>query len=344
MSMKKNEDEIKEISDKNINLNEDKNHEIKVLYEIKIAFAKSGLENTFTSFLYNDTPYLVFATKEKSLISYNLNHLSVNAEIKNAHEEDISKIQSYQKSNNIIYITSICSRRNNVKIWNFKNWECIFDFSQKHIIGSMFSALYLMKDDKDYVITSSSNDSEYIRLHDFNGKEIFTFDDSQGKVLTLDYFIDKNKYYIIAGFCGFVKSFDFGENKLYHKYAESKFTDWHSSLKINSSDNIIKLIDSCWEDNYLRIWDFHKGILLSKFKIGGETIRTICQADENHYYIGCRDHLIKLVDIKNGKVLKSFCIHKDWVVTIRKIKTLKFGECFASQGLTDKEIIKIWKK
>ena len=57
----------------------------------------------------------------------------------------------------------------------------------------MFSSIYLTKDNKDYVITSSSNDSEYIKLFDFKGNEIFIFDDSQGKVLTLDYLIDKNK-------------------------------------------------------------------------------------------------------------------------------------------------------
>ena len=341
--MIKNENETKEIDDKNINLNEEKNNEPEMLHEINIAYARSGLENTFTSFLYNDIPYLVFATKEKSLMSYNLNHLSINSEVKNAHEDYISKVKSYQKHNNVIYILSISSGSNNVKIWNFKNWECIFNLSQKHIIGSMFASLYLMKDNKDFVITSSSNDSEYIRLFDFNGKEIFIFDDSQGKVLILDYFIENNKYYIIAGFSGCLKSFDFDENKLYHKYGEPEFSDWHSAMKINSSDNIIKLIDSCWKDDYLRIWDFHKGILLSKFKIGGGTIRTICQSDENYYYIGCRDHSIKLVDIKNEKVLKSFRIHNDWVCTIRKIKTSKFGECFASQGLTDKEVIKIWK-
>ena len=342
--MNKNENEKNEIHNINIKLDSNKNTETEVLHEIKFAYAKSGLENTFTSFLYYDIPYLVFSTKDKSIISYNLKDLSVGIEIKGAHESSISKIRDYQKNNNIIYILSICSSKNNVKIWNFKNWECIFNLSQKHIIGSMFSSLYIMKDNKDYIITSSSNDSQYIKLFGFNGEEIFAFNDSQGKVLTLEYFFDENKYYIIAGYANYVKSFDFENNKLYHKYAEPEFTDWHSSLKINTSDNIIKLIDSCWKDDYLRIWDFHKGILLSKFQIGANTIRTICQADENHYYIGCKDHSIKLVDIENKKVLKSFCIHKDWVVTIKKIKNSKFGECYASQGLTDKEFIKIWKK
>ena len=40
----------KKINDKNIDLNEDKKHEPEIHHEIKIAYAKSGLENTFTSF------------------------------------------------------------------------------------------------------------------------------------------------------------------------------------------------------------------------------------------------------------------------------------------------------
>ena len=349
--MNKNEKEKNEVNDKNIKVNEDKNinndedknYDVKVLHEIKIAYAKSGLDNTFAYVSFYDIPYLVFSSKEISIISYNLKELSVATEIKNAHENSISKFRSYEKNINTIYILSISSSSSNVKIWNFKNWECIFNLSQRHIIGSMFASIYISKDNKDYVITSSSNDSEFIRLFDFNGKEIFAFDDSQGKVLILDYLIDKNKYYIIAGMHNYVKAFNLDENKLYHKYSEPEFSDWHSSIKIHKSDDTVKLIDSCWGDDYLRIWDFHKGILLSKFQVGGQTIRSMCQVDDNCYYMGCRDHTIKLVDIKNEKVLNSFCIHKDWVVTIRKIKNSKFGECYASQGLTDKEDIKIWK-
>jgi hypothetical protein len=120
--MNKNENEKNEINNININikLDSNKNTETEVLHEIIIAHAKSGLENTFASFLYYDIPYLVFSTKDKSIISYNLKDLSVGIEIKNAHESSIKKIRDYQKNNNIIYILSICSSKNNVKIWILK--------------------------------------------------------------------------------------------------------------------------------------------------------------------------------------------------------------------------------
>ena len=103
------------------------------------------------------------------------------------------------------------------------------------------------------------------------------------------------------------------------------------------------MIDSCWKDDFIRIWDFHKGILISKFHTGGINIKCLCQWDNNLYFIGNRDHSIKLIDIENEKVIKTFNEHKDWTVTINKIKIEKYGECLISQGLGGKEEIKIWK-
>ena len=317
-----------------------------IFYEIEIAYSKSGLENNFESFLYNELPYLVFSTKKKSIISFNLNDFSINTEIKMAHENYITNLRHYYKNNNIIYILSISGNINDIKIWNFQDWECIFNLRKTDVIGNTFSSCYINKDDKDYILTSSSNDSQFIELYDFNSNKILSLNDSQDKVLFLDYFYDKEKYkyYIIAGCHNSSKSFDLEENKLYHKYYEKEiFTDWHASLKINFSENIVKLIDSCWKDDFLRIWDFHKGILLSKFQIGGISIKCICHWDNNFYFIGNKDHTIKLIDIKDEKIIKTFNAHKDWVVTLRKIKIDNFGECLISQGLGKNEVIKIWK-
>ena len=347
--MLKNGNKKNELDNNNNNFEAEKISKLETLevfHEIQIAYSKSGLDNNFISFLYYNIPYLVFTTRDKSIISYNLNNLSIITEIKGAHDDQIDNFRHYKKGENIIYILTISGTINDIKIWNFKNWECIFNLRIKGVIGSTFSACYIEKDNKDYILTSSSNDSQYIQLYDFNSKLILSLNDSQGKVLFLDYFYDqeKCKYYIISGCHNYSKSFDLEENKLYHKYEEKDiFTDWHASLKIHFSDNIVKLIDSCWNDDFLRIWDFHKGILLSKFQIGGINIKCICHWDDNLYFIGNRDHSIKLVDIKNERVIKTFNEHKDWVVTIRKIKIEKYGECLISQGLGEKEVIKIWK-
>ena len=320
---------------------------LEVFQDIELAYAIKGLDNTFISFLYYDIPYLVFATKKNSIISYNLNNLSIVAEIKKAHDDSISNLRDYQKNNNVIYILSISSGINSIKLWNFKTWECIFNMKIVNVIGNTFSSAYIMKNNKDYILTSSSNNSQSIKLYDFSYNQIISLDDSKGKVLFLDYFFEpeKNKYYIFAGYNGYAKSFDFEENKLYHKYYEKDiYTDWHASLKINFSDNLVKLIDSCWKDDFIRIWDFHKNILLCKFQTGGKSITCLCKWDENYYYIGDKDHSIKLIDIKKEKVIKSYIEHKDWVVTLRKIKIKNLGECLISQGLSDKEVIKIWKK
>ena len=72
----------------------------KVFHEITNAYSKSGLDNTFVSFLFCDIPYIVFGTIEKSIISYDLNNLSIVTEIKMAHDDVISKFRQYQKNVN----------------------------------------------------------------------------------------------------------------------------------------------------------------------------------------------------------------------------------------------------
>mgnify|MGYP007069872664 CR=1 FL=1 len=62
-------------TDNSIRKNEIKEIELEtfdVFHEIDIAHAKYGLDNTFISFLYYNIPYIVFATKDKSIVSFDL--------------------------------------------------------------------------------------------------------------------------------------------------------------------------------------------------------------------------------------------------------------------------------
>ena len=50
---------------------------------------------------------------------------------------------------------------------------------------------------------------------------------------------------------------------------------------------IVKLIDSCWKDDYIRIWDFNEGLLLNKIKTNGTNIKCIYIYNENIIFVGC---------------------------------------------------------
>jgi len=159
--------------------------------------------------------------------------------------------------------------------------------------------------------------------------------------MSIIFFKKNNKLYIISGNDGNVKSYDYNDNKLYHTYNDHSDA-WHCSIKTFYEGDKVKLIDSCWKDDYIRIWDFNEGLLLNKITTNGTNIKCIYIYNENIIFVVCYDKSIRMIDIKNEKNIKTFLGHKDWVCSINKIIHPKYGECLVSQGLGSNEMIKIW--
>ena len=159
----------------------------------------------------------------------------------------------------------------------------------------------------------------------------------------IDTYYDKkfSKNYILTGNYGYVKSYDYDENKLYHKYCDNNSKS-HDSIAININEDLIKLIESS-EDGNIRIWNFHSGILLNKIKINNRSIYGICLWNNEYLFVGCRDKAIKLVEIKSGKIIKNYSGDNNYALTIKKVTLPKLGECLISQGWKNEQI-KIWVK
>ena len=83
-----------------------------------------------------------------------------------------------------------------------------------------------IKQDKNnnYIVTSHyhwGGQSEPIKIFDFNGVKIKEINDSKDKTLFIDTYYDKIncKIYIITGNKGFIKSYDYNDNKILHIYS-----------------------------------------------------------------------------------------------------------------------------
>ena len=59
-------------------------------------------------------------------------------------------------------------------------------------------------------------------------------------------------------------------------------------------------------------------------------------------FIGCDDKTIKLIELKNGLIVKIFTGHNNEVITVKKIKHPYYGEILISQNGGESKI-KIWK-
>ena len=304
----------------------------------------TSLDNTFSVFKSIDNIlYLIYSNKKKSIISYNLNNNKEIKEIKNAHEQYITNFRYYLDNiNRKDLLISVSMHDNNIKLWNINNWECLLNIKNINNKGILNSACFLNNKEKLYILTSNYNynNSESIKVYDFNGNKISEINDSNDETFFIDtYYNNKlSRNYIITGNEGYIKSYDYNDNNLYHKYYD-KDNYGHLSLTINDNDKDIKLIESSC-DGYIRIWNFDSGNLLNKLKISNDKLFGICLWDNNYLFVGCKDKTIKLIDIQNNKIISSLIGHNDFVISIKKINHPQYGQCIISQGFDNK--IKLW--
>ena len=315
----------------------------------KDSYCDACLDNTFCVFkTINNIIYLVYTNKNKSIIIFDIvNNKKIN-EIKNAHNENIRNFRYYfDRINKRDLIISISASDNNIKIWNANNFECLLNIQNINENGSLFSANIVNDNNKIYIITSNCNFeglSESIKVYDFNGKKVKEINDSNERTFFIDSYYDTklSNIYILTGNEGYVKSFDYINNKIYQKYSDNNDKRAHNSIIIcnTGGKEDINLIESSLIGN-IRIWNFHSGKLLSKIKIKRKELFGICLWNNDYLFVGCNDNSIKLIELNSGNIIKDLYEHNSEVITIKKIIHPQYGECLISQG-ADNDQIKLW--
>ena len=307
------------------------------------------LDNIFSIFKSIDNILnLIYTNENKSIIFYDIiNDQKIN-EIKNAHKLVIFNFRHYlDKMNNRDLIISI-SYGNNIKLWNIKNLECIYSFESIYDCGTIYSACFINDNNNIYILTSNSDyplNFGLIKMFDFNGNKIKEISGSNDSTFFIDTYYENNNsnIFIITGNYDFVKSYDYKNNKIYHKYCDSidkeKDKSCHISITINNFENKIKMIESSYDGN-IRVWNFHSGELLQKIFVSKYQLNGICLWDNNYLLVGCHDNNIKLIELDTENKY-DIIGHQKYVLTIKKIFLPQFGECIISQGSLDDQI-KLW--
>ena len=228
------------------------------------SYSDYTLDNTFAAFKsIDDIFYLIYSNISKSIIGYNIIENKKLIEIKNAHKKDITNFRHFlDKVNKRDLIISISLSDNNLKLWNITNFECLINLENINKSGRLFSACLFSENSTNYIITSCAyGNNESIKIFDMNSNKIKELNDSTDSVYFMDIYYDQGTSinYIIVGSNGLIKSYDYNNDKIYHKYNDNS-KNRHCSLiiKNNDSDKVIKLFDSCFDGN-IRIWDFHSG-------------------------------------------------------------------------------------
>jgi len=319
----------------------------------KTSYGCFDLDNIFAVFKsINNILYLVYSTKKRYIICFDLDKFKKITEIRNHHKLHITNIRHYQdKINKLDLIISITDRDNNLRLWNFNDWSCILNIPHVNINGYLCSACIIKENCQNYILTTNYDmfdnfkNSEPIKVFNFKGEKVKEINNSNNMTFFIDTFYDNNKSknYIITGNLGFIKSYDYDKNEDYHIYCDNKeFNNKgsHTSIIVNNDQGIIKLIESCSDGN-IRVWNFNSSELLKKIKVFHDWLFGICLWNNDYIFAGCKDTKIILVDIKIGYIAKYLEGPKSGIFTIKKIYHSKYGECLISQGY-DMDQIKLY--
>lgn len=327
---------------------------------INDSYAKYALDNVFCAFKsYDNILYLVYANHSKSIVFYNLLKMKLIKTIENAHEKYISNFRHFfDNKSKTDYIISVSCFNCNIKLWDINSDHCLFDI-RAYKSGYIDSACFLSNENENYILitNSFSDDSENIKLLNFNGDKIGKIENSNERTYFIDTYYDNHleKNFIVTGNRGYLKSYDFYNKKLYHKYYDNENDNDSNIITINNKKikigyfsalvfadkKMIKLISSCL-DGFIRIWDFHSAKLLEKINLDSGKLYGICLFDKNNLLIGCESKIITLLNINSLKIITKLEGHQKTILTIKKINHNTYGECFLSGGYGESGQIKLW--
>ena len=295
--------------------------------------------NSFSAFKsINNNYYLIYAIG-KAILLFDLFNNKKLAEIKDAHNAYIRNFIHYSDEINKRDLL-ISFTRNDLKLWNIRNCDCLLNIQNIIKFGYLSSACFLNYNNNIYIIICNDSRSvlipnpEAIKVFDLKGMKIKDINDSHHFSSFIDVYFDKksSKNYIITGNDGFSISYDYSLNKLYHKYDEKNDLSQHFCVSIHLVDDEIKLIELCY-NRYIKIWNFHTEVLLKKINISS---LQFCSILKNDYFVlgGSEIKIIKFKDLNeicdlskiNNESYESYFFSN--FITVKKLMNPYFGESF----------------
>ena len=298
-----------------------------------------------------DKVFCVFNSFQKmNLLCWgNTNHLEffdidsnkIIKDISNAHTSTIFCCRHFPDNRNKIDYIITTSLDYSIKLWNVNNFLCQTWIKSVYMTKNIFSACLLLNEysSHSYIVTSCVND--FMKLYDLSGKYKFSFGCKDINTFFVNSYFDiKNKkYYVINGNGIDVRSYNAKDGQLYNRY-QGLPRSFHTGAVIYETKTEIILVEIDG-NGYIRMWNFHTAELIKAiFTSSFLNLRGICLWNHKYLIVGANDHQIKIVDIKQGKISKSFKEHTATICTLEKINSKLYGECLLSQGMDG--AIKLW--
>ena len=283
-----------------------------------------------------------WVTKDNTIELYDLEKDALIKSVKDAHIKDIHSCRHFVdiKNNKDLLIT--CSYDKSIRVWDIENLEKpLIDIQNAHSNGFIFTSCILSheKIPENYIISGA--DDENIKIFDFNGK----FLDKSVKVsdyvnlLDVYYYKREKKFCIINANSHDIRIYNFDDLKIYKTYIEKNSSSHaHVIVYEDEKEDKVLLIDSDMK-GFIHIWDFDTEECLKTIFLQ-TIINGICFWNEQ--YIACtgRDKKIKIVDIKEAKIVRLITGHEKETISVQKVNIPKYGDCLVSHGKDG--FLKVW--
>lgn len=283
-----------------------------------------------------------WVTKDNTIELYDLEKDALIKSVKDAHVKDIHSCRHFVdiKNNKDLLIT--CSYDKSIKVWDIENLEKpLIDIQNAHSNGFIFTSCILSheKIPENYIISGA--DDENIKIFDFNGK----FLDKSVKVsdyvnlLDVYYYKREKKFCIINANSHDIRIYSFDDLKIYKTYIEKNSSSHaHVIVYEDEKEDKVLLIDSDMK-GFIHIWDFDTEECLKTIFLQ-TIINGFCFWNEQ--YIACtgRDKKIKIVDIKEAKIVRLITGHEKETISVQKVNIPKYGDCLVSHGKDG--FLKVW--
>jgi WD40 repeat protein len=155
----------------------------------------------------------------------------------------------------------------------------------------------------------------------------------------LDFYYDKNenKFYVIIANSHDIRAYEFYDLSNYKTFIEREASS-HAHVIVHESENKVHLIDSDMK-GFIHIWDFNTEECIKTIFVQ-TIINGICLWDDQHVICTGRDQKIKVVDLKEGRIVRVLSGHEKETLSVQKINLSKYGECLVSHGKDG--ILKVW--
>ena len=283
-----------------------------------------------------------WVTKDNTIELYDLEKDALIKSVKDAHTKDIHSCRHFidTKNNQDLLIT--CSYDKSIRVWDIEKLEKpLIDIQNAHSNGFIFTSCILSheKMPENYIISGA--DDESIKIFDFTGK----FLDKNVKVsdyvnlLDVYYYKREKKFCIINANSHDIRIYNFDDLKIYKTYIEKNSSSHaHVIIYEDEKEDKVHLIDSDMK-GFIHIWDFDTEECLKTIFLQ-TIINGICFWNEQ--YIACtgRDKKIKIVDIKEAKIVRLITGHEKETISVQKVNIPKYGDCLVSHGKDG--LLKVW--